>query len=112
MPSLNVLLPTLGSSGDVHPFIALGRAMQERGHRVTVLTSPLFQELIESQGLQFVPLGKLEAAQVAIGNPDVWHLRKGFAIIAGVIVPAIEETYRHIERLADSNTVVAYSTLA
>jgi rhamnosyltransferase subunit B len=106
------MLPTLGSSGDVHPFIALGKAMMQRGHRVTVLTNPLFRALIESQGLEFLPLGKLEAAQVAIGNPDVWHLRKGFAIIAGVIVPAIAETYRYIEQRADSNTVVAFSTLA
>jgi rhamnosyltransferase subunit B len=106
------MLPTLGSSGDVHPFIALGRAMQQRGHRVTVLTNPLFQALIESQGLEFLALGKLKDAQVAIGNPDVWHLRKGFAIIASVIVPAIAETYRHIEQRADSNTVVAFSTLA
>jgi rhamnosyltransferase subunit B len=112
MRALNVMLPTLGSSGDVHPFIALGRAMQQRGHRVTVLTNPLFQALIESQGLEFLALGKLEAAQVAIGNPDVWHLRKGFAIIASVIVPAIAETYRYIEQRADSNTVVAFSTLA
>jgi rhamnosyltransferase subunit B len=109
---LNVMLPTLGSSGDVHPFIALGLAMQQRGHRATVLTNPLFQELIESQGLEFLPLGTLEAAQVAIGNPDIWHLRKGFRIIASVVVPAIAETYRHIERHADSNTVVAFSTLA
>jgi rhamnosyltransferase subunit B len=109
---LNVMLPTLGSSGDVHPFIALGLAMKQRGHRVTVLTNPLFRELIESQELEFLPLGNLEAAQVAIGNPDVWHLRKGFAIIASVIVPAIAETYRHIEQRADGNTVVAYSTLA
>jgi rhamnosyltransferase subunit B len=109
---LHIMLPTVGSSGDVHPFIALGRAMKQRGHRVTVLTNPLFQALIESQELEFLPLGKLEQAQLAIGNPDVWHLRKGFAIIAGVIVPAIAETYRHIERRADANTVVAFSTLA
>jgi rhamnosyltransferase subunit B len=106
------MLPTLGSSGDVHPFIALGQAMKQRGHRATVLTNPLFQALIEAQGLEFLPLGKLDQAQLAIGNPDVWHLRKGFAIIAGVIVPAIAETYRHIERHADANTVVAFSTLA
>lgn len=109
---LHIMLPTLGSSGDVHPFVALGKAMKQRGHRVTVLTNPLFQPLIESQGLEFLPLGKLDQAQVAIGNPDVWHLRKGFAIIAGVIVPAIAETFRHIERHADADTVVAFSTLA
>jgi rhamnosyltransferase subunit B len=109
---LHVMLPTLGSSGDVHPFIALGLALKRRGHRVTVLTNPLFQPLIESQGLAFLALGDLQAAQRAIGNPDVWHLRKGFAIIASVIVPAIAQTFRLIEQHADSDTVVAFSTLA
>ncbi len=109
---LHVMLPTLGSSGDVHPFIALGLALKRRGHRATILTNPLFQALIESQGLQFLALGDLEAAQVAIGNPDVWHLRKGFAIIASVIVPAIAQTFRLIEQRADTDTVVAFSTLA
>jgi len=106
------MLPTLGSSGDVHPFIALGLAMKSRGHRVTVLTNPLFQGLIESQGLEFLALGDLAAAQGVIGNPDVWHMRKGFAVIASVIVPAIAETYRLIEGRADSDTVVAFSSLA
>jgi rhamnosyltransferase subunit B len=106
------MLPTLGSSGDVHPFIALGLAMKSRGHRVTVLTNPLFQGLIESQGLEFLGLGSLADAQGVIGNPDVWHMRKGFAVIARVIVPAIAETYRLIEGRADSDTVVAFSSLA
>jgi UDP:flavonoid glycosyltransferase YjiC (YdhE family) len=37
--SLHVLLPTMGSAGDVHPFIALGAALQARGHRATILTN-------------------------------------------------------------------------
>jgi rhamnosyltransferase subunit B len=109
---LNVLLPTLGSSGDVHPFIALGLALQMRGHRATIITNPIFQELIEKQGLGFIPIGTLQQAQATIANPDVWHLRKGFAIIAQVIGPTIEQIYRLIEKNADANTVVAYSTLA
>jgi rhamnosyltransferase subunit B len=110
--SLHVLLPTMGSAGDVHPFIALGAALQARGHRATILTNPIFQTLIESQALGFLPVGTEEQAHTAIANPDLWHLRKGFNIIAQVIVPAIPNIYRLIEKHADGNTVVAFSSLA
>lgn len=107
-----VLLPTLGSAGDVHPFIALGRELKGRGHRVTVMTNPLFAPLVERQGLGFLPVGSEAVARAAIGNPDVWHLVKGFGVISQVVVPAIEEIFRLIERHATADTVVAFSTLA
>src|ERR1700761_4081212 len=109
---LHVLLPTMGSAGDVHPFIALGVALQARGHRATILTNPLFQPIVEAQGLGFLAVGTVQEANAAIGNPDLWHLRKGFRVIAQVLVPAIAQTYRLIERHADSSTVVAFSSLA
>ena len=110
--TLHVMLPTIGSAGDVHPFIALGAALQARGHRATILTNPIFQELIEAQGIGFLPVGSIAEANAAIANPELWHLRKGFKIIAQVIVPAISSIYRLIEKHADSSTVVAFSSLA
>src|ERR1700723_395798 len=109
---LHVLLPTMGSAGDVHPFIALGVALNARGHRATILTNPIFQALIEAQGLGFLPVGSAAEANTAIANPELWHLRKGFKVIAQVIVPVIGEIYRLIEKHADASTVVAFSSLA
>jgi len=105
-----VLLPTLGSAGDVHPYIALGAALEARGHRATIITTPLFQPLIEAQGLRYLPVGTLEQVRIAIADPDLWHLRKGFEVLAQVFIPAIEQIYRLIETHADANTVVAFST--
>jgi rhamnosyltransferase subunit B len=102
----------MGSAGDVHPFIALGAALKARGHRATILTNPIFQPLIEAQGIGFLPVGTAEEANAAIANPELWHLRKGFKVLAQVIVPAIAQIYRLIERHADANTVVAFSSLA
>jgi rhamnosyltransferase subunit B len=102
----------MGSAGDVHPFIALGAALQARGHRATILTNPIFQALIEAQGIGFLPVGTAEEANAAIANPELWHLRKGFKVIAQVVVPAIERIYRLIDKHADSRTVVAFSSLA
>jgi rhamnosyltransferase subunit B len=110
---LHVLLPTLGSAGDVHPVIALGLALRARGHRATILTCPLFQPMIESLGVEFMPVGTLEAAHALLEHQHLFHPRKGFELIAQhMIVPAIAEIYRLIERHADSSTVVASSGLS
>jgi rhamnosyltransferase subunit B len=110
--SLHVLLPTLGSSGDVHPFVALGLELQRRGHRATILTNPLFAPLIDSVGLGFHPIGSEADARAAIVHPKLWDLREGFRIIAQQAIPAAREMYFAIERMAQPNTVVAFSTLA
>lgn len=109
---LHVLLPTLGSAGDVHPMVGLGLALRARGHRVTLITNPLFAPLIERAGLGFRPLGSAASAQAAIANPRLWHARHGLAYVLQLIVPAIGELFDCLEREADSNTVVAASTLA
>jgi rhamnosyltransferase subunit B len=110
---LHVLLPTLGSSGDVHPFIALGTALRARGHRVTILTNPYFQDLIEAQGLKFLPVGRIEDVDSAIADPDLWHARRGFEVVARrVILPSITEVYRLVESQADSDTVIAASSIS
>jgi rhamnosyltransferase subunit B len=108
-----VLLPTLGSSGDVHPFIALGTALRARGHRATILSNPYFQDLIEAQGLEFLPVGRIEDVGSAIADPDLWHARRGFEVVARrVILPAIGEIYHLIETRADSDTVIAASSIS
>jgi rhamnosyltransferase subunit B len=110
---LNVLLVTVGSAGDVHPFIALGLALRARGHRATVLTNPFFQSLVEQQGLGFVPLGTTKDFESALDDPNLWHPRRGFKVVAQrMMVPAIAEIYRAIERHADAGTVVAASGIS
>jgi rhamnosyltransferase subunit B len=108
-----VLLPTLGSAGDVHPFIGLGLALKARGHRATLLTNPYFRSSIEAQGLGFLAVGSLEDVESALADPDLWHSRRGFEVVARrVIVPSIETVYRHIEAHTDADTVVAASSIS
>jgi rhamnosyltransferase subunit B len=110
---LKLLLPTIGSAGDVHPVIALGLVLQRRGHRATIITNPLFQELIEQQGLGFLPVGTLDDARATIADPDLWHPRKGFEVVARrAILPALPEVYGHIEQQADRDTIVVSSGIA
>ncbi|NER98952.1 MAG: glycosyltransferase family 1 protein, partial [Symploca sp. SIO1B1] len=50
---MNILIVTLGSRGDVQPYVALGKGLKEAGHQVTVCTSAVFQSFITNHGLDY-----------------------------------------------------------
>ncbi|KAE8390433.1 UDP-glucose,sterol transferase [Aspergillus alliaceus] len=56
-PRLNIVLQVVGSRGDLQPFLALGLALQQSGHRVRVATHPVFQTFVQDIGLEFFSIG-------------------------------------------------------
>lgn len=56
MPSVRVLLLTLGSRGDIEPFIALGIGLRAAGHEATLCASSRFGSVIEGHGLRHAPM--------------------------------------------------------
>ncbi len=53
---MRVLLSSHGSTGDIYPVIALGKALLGAGHTVRFATMPLFKAEIERAGLEFLYL--------------------------------------------------------
>lgn len=53
---MRVLLTSHGSTGDIYPFIRLGRALVAAGHEVRFATVSLFREEIEAAGVVYVYL--------------------------------------------------------
>lgn len=51
-----VVLTTLGSLGDLHPFLALARGLQERGHEPLLATSEVHRGRVERAGVGFRPI--------------------------------------------------------
>lgn len=54
---MNIVIPTIGSRGDVQPFIALSQGLNQAGHTVSLATHPLMKSLVESHGVNFAPIG-------------------------------------------------------
>ena len=52
---MRIVLATFGSLGDLHPVIALGRALQARGHHAAILTSEYHRNRVAAAGLEFHP---------------------------------------------------------
>ncbi len=93
---MRVLLATMGSAGDVNPYIAVGRALRARGHEVLLLSSGYFEHSVRQAGLAFEPLGTREEYLAAIRHPHLVHATRGprFVIQELIITPAREHFAR------------------
>jgi rhamnosyltransferase subunit B len=52
-----ILLTTAGSLGDLHPYLAIGVGLKNRGHEVAVGTCEFYRGRVEALGLEFRPIG-------------------------------------------------------
>ncbi|HMO57700.1 MAG TPA: glycosyltransferase [Roseiflexaceae bacterium] len=53
---MKILILSVGSQGDVQPYVALGAGLQAAGHAVSLATSARFGALVASAGLRMAPL--------------------------------------------------------
>ncbi|BCX06056.1 MAG: glycosyl transferase family 1 [Candidatus Roseilinea sp.] len=53
---MNITILTLGSRGDVQPYVALGLGLQRAGHAVRLVTDSGFAAFVRDYGLDFAPL--------------------------------------------------------
>ncbi len=53
---MKILILTIGSRGDVQPYVALGKGLQTAGHDVTICTGHLFEKIVTSHSLPFLPM--------------------------------------------------------
>ncbi|MGD8807289.1 MAG: glycosyltransferase [Chloroflexota bacterium] len=54
---MRVLIPTIGSRGDVQPFIALAQGLEQAGHAARLMSHPGMRSLVEDHGVTFSPMG-------------------------------------------------------
>jgi UDP:flavonoid glycosyltransferase YjiC (YdhE family) len=52
---MRITIITVGSTGDVHPYVALGVGLQHAGFQVRIATHAHYEQLIVGRGLEFAP---------------------------------------------------------
>ena len=90
-------LATIGSAGDLFPFLWIGRALQARGHRVEFLGPEQHAPFVEQVGLRF---HGLPADPSVLDHPDLWHATRGLAVVWQATRPAMAQLPGLIEALA------------
>ena len=50
---MNILISTLGTLGDIQPFVALGTRLKAAGHTVAICTAEGFRPFIQAHGIDY-----------------------------------------------------------
>lgn len=68
-----VLILTAGSRGDVQPYVALAKGLQQASFEVTLATDPYFQDFVIRHGVSFAPLRApfAQMAQTEVGKAAI-----------------------------------------
>jgi rhamnosyltransferase subunit B len=75
-----VLLATVGSVGDMHPFLGLGQALQRQAHTVRFMASPVHAARVAASGLDFQPMGSAASFEATADDPALWDPRTAMAV--------------------------------
>ena len=106
------LLTTFGSLGDLHPYIAVGLGLRQRGHLVTIATSEGYRAKVEGEGLGFRPLRPDISwlPQNPVEMARAFHPRTGTEyVIRRVMLPYLEQSYDDLKAIApDADLIVGH----
>lgn len=98
-----VLIATVGSHGDVHPYLAVARALVQRGHEVRFAVHPHFHRAAELAGVEAVPLDAGLDYLAIVGDPRLTRpWRAPSYIVNGLLERApgmARETIAHAKRM-------------
>ncbi|MDD2743146.1 MAG: glycosyltransferase [Rhodocyclaceae bacterium] len=72
---------TVGTTGDLHPFMCIAQGLQKIGRKVTFITHAYYEKIVHGAGLPFVGIGTDEEFLSVLRNPEIWDPQKGFAAL-------------------------------
>ena len=74
--SMNVTMLCIGSTGDVRPYMLLGKELKKRGHTITVASFAPFEQMIREAGLEFFPVaGDVQELMANLMKPGAVGVR-------------------------------------
>ena len=93
----NIVLATLGSLGDLHPYLAIGKVLANHGDNVTIVTHSHYREIVEKAGFMFIPM---RPGPEDVGPEELWikqanaTFRGTEYVIRKLILPHLDDNYR------------------
>ncbi|TYL43940.1 MULTISPECIES: glycosyltransferase [Dickeya] len=106
---MRIFLSTLGSAGDVYPFILIGEALKNAGLEVYLCTNPYFEKTAKERGLHFIPVGSSEEYLRTVNSQQLWHQRSAFNEMVNYMNAQQKPAYDALEPWVDSSSVILTS---
>jgi rhamnosyltransferase subunit B len=82
---MQVVVATIGSAGDLFPFLRMALALRDAGHTVHFLAPDLLEPYVGQASLRF---HGLPIDPGVLDDPDLWDMRKGFGVVWRATRPA------------------------
>lgn len=101
-----ILLTTLGSYGDLFPYIATGIELQKLSHQVTVATSATYQAKVESEQLHFTAVRPNLSLDDREMMRWLFDQQRGTERVLQGVSSVIRETYEDTFAAADGMDVI------
>ena len=106
------IISALGSYGDVHPMVGLGEALRRRGHDVSIITNPYFEDVVAGAGLTLLRIGTREDYIELSKHPDLWHPIRGPKLVLRTAVAGLRPLYQIVStNYAPGETVLCAHVL-
>src|SRR5262245_20147408 len=107
---MKIMLVAIGTSGEVLPFIGLGRILVARGHQVHLLSGPRYLKIAEAAGFGFHEVkGLLEVYD----DPHFYHPIHSMRVVSEqFLLPAVKPIYEAVSRLDHREWTVIASGLS
>lgn len=110
---MRILVISIGTYGDVLPFIGLAAELKRRGHAVTLASAETFGDAARRAGVDFEPLTSKREYSALFEHPSFWRpffgARRLFATLPKFLKPTYEFVLTHHR---PGETLVIASALA
>jgi len=106
---MHVVLVSVGTDGDIFPYVGLGAALRARGHSVTLTASAHYKATAAQHGFAFHALVSAEENQELFEHPDFWNPWKTAPLMARWGVRFIRRQYDLLAKLVTRETVLVAS---
>lgn len=95
--SLRVLLTTIGSHGDVNPYIALASALKARGHQPVLMVNEYFHKQARDEGVECVHLGEKIDLKELLQTPGAMHpTRAPLVVVKKLVLPIVRTMFDRV----------------
>ena len=96
-----IVLNSWGSLGDLFPYIALGRALQARGHSAVLAVPDFYRPMVESAGLEHADVGpEVDPSDHKMIAGVMDPMKGPEFLIRQVIMPALRTAYSQLRDVA------------
>src|SRR4051812_34172012 len=110
-----LVLAPVGSLGDLHPAVAVARALAERGHTAVVATHPGYRARVEAAGVGFAPVRPDVGGDGRLGDVMARAMdeRRGSEyVIREFVLPHLRDAYADLLAATDGADAIVSHVLA